>query len=86
MIMKGKQVRIGMNEPLNTEKEEATCEYLRTPTNITLSGMQFVYMDRILHTLRCSGVIFNQLLTCVIFPSWCRYAACERDQCFFMRR
>jgi len=32
MIMKGEQVRIGMNEPLSKENEEATCENLRTPT------------------------------------------------------
>lgn len=32
MIMKGEHIRIGMNEPLRKENEEAVCENLRTPT------------------------------------------------------
>jgi len=32
MIMKGEQVRIGMNELLSKENEEVTCENLRTPS------------------------------------------------------
>jgi hypothetical protein len=45
------QVRTGMNEPLSKENEEATCEYLKTPTT---GG------DKLLLLVACSLLIWTE--------------------------